>query len=133
MKAATRLTLVVAVLIGLFVLGVAVAVGTLMTLDVPGLPVVAGVALLAGVLAAVVTYLVARTAGLDGDDLEEGERMPLEVSLPETARSPLRVKALPIANLPAPYVAAVLKGLQANRAALKGEWKATSESSGRLS
>jgi hypothetical protein len=127
MKAASRLTLVFAVLIGLFVLGGAVTVGTLMTFDTPGLPAVAAVALAAGLLAAVVTYYMARAVGLDGDE-EEGERMPVEISLPETARSPLRVKAqpvagLPVANLPAPYLAAVLKGLQANRAAWKGEWK----------
>ena len=64
MKAASRLTLVFTVLIGLFVLGVAVAVGTLLTFDAPGLPVVAGVAVAAGLLAAAITYVMARAVGL---------------------------------------------------------------------
>jgi hypothetical protein len=132
MKAASRLTLVFTVLIGLFVLGVAVAVGTLLTFDAPGLPVVAGVAVAAGLLAALITYMTARAVGLDVEE-EEGERMPIGISMPETAGAPLRVKTLPVANLPvanlpvanlpAPYLAAVLKGLQANRTGPKAEWR----------
>jgi hypothetical protein len=118
MNAAQRLTLVFAVLVGIFVLGVAVAVGTLMTFDTPGLPVVAAVALVAGALAAGVTYIMARAVGLDAAE-EEGERTPIEISLPEAAGAPLHVTALPVADLPAPYLAAVLKGLRANTAAIR--------------
>lgn len=114
MPAVSRLTLVFAALVGLFVLGVGVALATLLSFEAPGLPVVAGIALVAGVVAALITYVVARTAGLE---LDEDLQPPpaAELPLPDAARSPLEVKAMPVADLPQPYVAAVMKGLQASR------------------
>lgn len=119
MKAAGRLTSVLAVLIGIFVLGVAAAVGALLTLHSPSVGLVAAVALLAGVVAAAITYLVVRTTGLEldedlappGVDVE-----PIELDAPCRA---VRSTSLPVANLPAPYLAAVMKGLQASRAAMR--------------
>jgi hypothetical protein len=117
MKAASRSTLVLAALIALFVLGVALALGGLLAVQDPGAGVVFAVATLAGLLAAAITYCVARTVDLDDD----AEPVPARHVGPQElapVSGPLRIERLPVATLPAPYVAAVMKGLQANRQAL---------------
>jgi hypothetical protein len=119
MKAGNRLTLILAVLIGIFVLGVAVAVGTLLTLQSPDMAAVAAVALVAGVLAAGITYLVAKAGAMELDeDLSPPgiEVEPIELDAPHPA---VRSRQIPEADLPAPYLAAVMKGLQASRAAMR--------------
>ena len=119
MKAASRLTAVLAVLIGLFVLGVAVAVGTLLTLQTPGFAAVMAVALAAGLIAAAITYLVVRASGMELD--EDLSPPPLDVEpiqLPPQAE--VRTTGLREVELPPAYLAAVMKGLQASRAAMRG-------------
>lgn len=112
---ARRLALLIAVLTALFVLGVAVAVGGLLAMREPGILAVCLVAATAGVLAAGLAYLAAGTVGDDEPELPEpAEEIP--VASPITAR-PVRIQSLPVAELPAPYLAAVMKGLQASRAA----------------
>lgn len=111
---ARRLALLIAVLTALFVLGVAVAVGGLLAMREPGILAVCLVAATAGVLAAGLAYLAAGTVGDDEPELPEpAEEIP--VASPITAR-PVRIQSLPVAELPAPYLAAVMKGLQASRA-----------------
>ena len=117
MKAASRLTAVLALLIGLFVLGVAVAVGTLLTLQTPGFAAVMVVALAAGVIAAAITYLVVRASGMELD--EDLSPPPIEVG-PAEAHTEVRTTAVREVELPAAYLAAVMKGLQASRAAMRG-------------
>jgi hypothetical protein len=117
MKAASRLTVVFAVLIGLFVLGVAVAVGTLVTLQTPGLFAVAIVALAAGVIAAAITYVVVRASGMELD--EDLSPPALEVE-PIESHAQVRTAAIREIELPPAYLAAVMKGLQASRTAMRG-------------
>jgi hypothetical protein len=120
MKAASRLTLVLAALIAVIVLGAALAVGSLLAMQDAGAGLVFGVATLAGVLAAGITYLVARTV-----DFADAVQPALEVHELQDAQdgqevptAPAVVEALPVASLPAPYLAAVMNGLQANSRAL---------------
>ncbi|RYF15032.1 MAG: hypothetical protein EOO30_16085 [Comamonadaceae bacterium] len=115
-----RLCLLIAVLTALFVLGVALAIGGLVALRDPDLLMVCLVAALAGVLAAGLAYLAARAVA----DGHEEESMALAPELPVAVRPlqpapprPLRIQAMPVTELPAPYVAAVMKGLQASRTA----------------
>ena len=113
MKAASRFQIVLAVLVALFVLGVALAVGGLLAWHDPGAAVVVAIATLAGVLAAAMAYGVARSVDL-GEEEPQAEGLPRQVA-PGAARP--RIDALPVASLPAPYLAAVMKGLQADRLA----------------
>lgn len=129
MKAASRSTLVLAALIALVVLGVALATAGLFALGDPGAVVVFTVAALAGLLAAAVTYCVARTVDLDADAQPLPEMQPRWQGRPAAAQ-PLEVESLPVASLPAPYIAAVMKGLQANRQALSGRGATTGEQAG---
>lgn len=117
MKAASRSTLVLVALIALVVLGVALATAGLLAVQDPGAVVVFAVATLAGLLAAAITYCVARTVDLDADE-SALDATPRHGQEPRSAAAPLRVEALPVASLPAPYVDAVMKGLQANRQGL---------------
>jgi hypothetical protein len=117
MKAASRLTTVFAVLIGLFVLGVAIAVGTLLTLQTPGLAAVAVVALAAGVLAAAITYVVVRASGME---LDEDLSPPSVEMEPIESQAQVRTTAIREVELPPAYLAAVMKGLQASRASMRG-------------
>lgn len=108
-------------LTGIFVLGVAVAIGSLLTLQAPGIGMVLAVAVLAGVIAAALTYAVARTTHLELD--EDLSPPPAEVEPIEAfERAPVagRTIPVPVADLPAPYLAAVMKGLQASRSAMRG-------------
>lgn len=113
---ARRLALLIAVLTALFVLGVALAVGGLLALRDPGVLAVCLVAATAGVLAAGLSYLAARAVGDEEAELPE-PAAEIRVAAP-VARRPARIQSLPVAELPAPYLAAVMKGLQANRAAM---------------
>jgi hypothetical protein len=116
MPAASRLSLLLAALVAVFVLGISLALGGLLALHDPGAAVVFAVAALAGVLAATLTYLVARSSMAEPEE-EPVEEQPLPIAQPATRAS--AVEALPVASLPAPYVAAVMKGLHANRQALE--------------
>lgn len=118
MKLASRLPLVLVVLIGLFLAGVALAVAGLLSLRDPYLVVVCGVAVLAGVMAAAIAYAAVRS-----EPLEDYEERPDDAEAPAQAPAG-RVHTLPIANLPAPYLQAVMKAVHANRAAMKDQWKA---------
>lgn len=129
MKAASRSTLVLAALIALAVLGVALATAGLLALQDPGAVVVFAVATLAGLLAAAITYCVARTVDLDGDAQPVAGMQPRHPGRPG-ATEPLDVESLPVASLPAPYLAAVMKGLQANRQALSRRGGTAGEQAG---
>lgn len=121
MKATSRTTLVLAVLTGIFVLGVAVAIGSLLALQAPGVEMVLAVAVLAGAMAAALTYAVARTTGLELDeDLSPPATDVEPIEAFERAPVAGRTISVPVADLPAPYLAAVMKGLQASRSAMRG-------------
>lgn len=115
-----RLALLIAVLTALFVLGIALAVGGLVALWDPGILMVWLVAAAAGVLAAGLAYLATRAVaeGHEEESVALAPAWPVAVQPSQAAPPrPVRIQAMPIAELPAPYVAAVMKGLQASRTA----------------
>jgi len=130
MPAATRLLVAFLLLVCAFVVLLGVAVLGLYTVGQSGLAFVVAVAGLAGVVAGGVTYWILRR------DVEE-EALALELPLPpqpapqpqpaaalparpeRVRRSPLRVQAMPVADLPPAYVNAVLRGARARLSALK--------------
>ena len=116
---ARRMTLLIAALAGLFVLGVALAVAGLLALGDPGLLVVCIVAGVAGLAAAGLSFLaVHAVAALDGaPGHATAPPQATRIAQPSAVR-PVRVQSLPVAELPAPYVAAVMKGLRASRASM---------------
>lgn len=113
-----RLRLVFLLLIGAFGLVAAVAAASLWALRDPFLAGVVALAGLFGVAAGGITYAIARRdpveAGLEPD--LEAERDPPAPVLP---RRPVRVKSLPVADLPPAYLAAVMNGTRTRTAALK--------------
>lgn len=113
-----RLCLLIAVLTALFVLGVALAVGGLVALRDPDILMVCLVAALAGVLAAGLSYLAARAVaeGHEEESVALAPELP-GAPLPPAPPRPVRIQAMPVTELPAPYVAAVMKGLRASRTA----------------
>lgn len=127
---ARRFILLIAVLTGLFVLGVALAMGGLLALRDPGIVLVCVVALVAGVLAAGLAYLAVRIAAEEGQPESAGLTPELPLPEPETQtgptiqqlrRRPIRIQSMPVAELPAPYLAAVMKGLHASRREFRPE------------
>lgn len=109
---ARRLALLIAVLTGLFVLGVALAVAGLLALGDPGVVVVCLVAALAALAAAAVAWFAVRTAAEEDEPVQE-DRPATRAAL----QRPVRIQSLPVADLPEAYLAAVMKGLQASRRA----------------
>lgn len=115
---ASRLNFVLAALIAVFVIVLGLAVGSLLAPGDPAFLVVCAVAAVAGLLAAGITCLVVRNAMQDEDLVCIVER-PRQVDLAAPA---VRVEALPVASLPAPYLAAVMKGVRANQRAMARQW-----------
>lgn len=116
MKAATRMKLGLSLLIGVFVACTGLAVAVLAMLQDPWIFVVAAVAALACVVAAAITYLIARS-------LEEHalEPEPHETGPAAVPRQALKLQSLPVAELPPEYLEAVMKGVRANRAAFRSQ------------
>ena len=130
MPAATRLLVAFLLLVCAFVVLVGVAVLGLYTVGQSGLAFVVASAGLAGVAAGGVTYWILRR------DVEE-EALTIELPQPQLPalepqrapsastrqalgrRSPLRVQAMPVADLPPAYVNAVMRGAHARLSALK--------------
>lgn len=125
MPAAHRLLVVFLVLLGAFVALVGLAVASLLTLGQPVLAAVAGTAGVAGVGAGAVTWWMLRTADDEmGEqdieiELEAVRRVAKRAEPPRVEREPLRVHSMPVADLPAPYVKAVMRGAQARLSALR--------------
>jgi hypothetical protein len=135
MPVATRLLVAFVLLICAFVVLVGVAVFSLYTVGQPVLAGVVAMAGLAGVAAGGVTFWIIRR-----DAVEEAGETEIELDAPiptqpmsfvppaapragraATHRRPLRVQAMPVANLPPAYVDAVMRGAQARLSALKGQ------------
>src|SRR3954463_2635677 len=134
MPVATRLLVAFVLLICAFVVLVGVAVFSLYTVGQPVLAGVVAMAGLAGVAAGGVTFwILRRDAAEEAADTEiefaalmPTQPMPLAPAVPgagraATHRRPLRVQAMPVANLPPAYVDAVMRGAQARLSALKGQ------------
>ncbi|MBC5784233.1 hypothetical protein H8N03_14875 [Ramlibacter sp. USB13] len=129
MPAATRLLVAFVLLVCAFVVLVGVAVFSLYVAGEGMLAAVVATAGLAGVAAGGVTYWFLR--GEVMDETVEFELEPLVPATPAPAsvkraqpvlrRTPLRVQAMPVADLPPAYVDAVMRGAQARLNALKAE------------
>ncbi len=112
-----RLALLIAVLTGLFVVGVALGVGGLLALGDPGVLVVGLVAALAALAAAALAWLAVRAVAAEEEPVQ-AETPPAVLPIATTpTRRPVRIQAMPVADLPPAYLAAVMKGLQASRRA----------------
>lgn len=130
MQAANRLGIAFLLLITAFLVLVVLAVASLMAARQPTLAAVVAVAGVAGVIAGVVTWLVARR---EEDEPAAAEAIGLPIEVSEVRASParvaaatlprrrIRVQSMPVANLPPAYVDAVLKGARERTSALKAQ------------
>lgn len=117
---ADRLGLAFLLLIACFLALVGYAAASLLAAGEPLLAAAIAVAGLAGVIGGVLVWLLVRRE----DELQEqpaAPAMPLPVPAPELPRAPLRVQAMPVADLPPAYLAAVMKGAHARLDALKAQ------------
>ncbi|HEX2544326.1 MAG TPA: hypothetical protein VHL79_05585 [Ramlibacter sp.] len=119
-----RLRLVSVLLVAAFGLVAAAAAVSLLALRDPFLAGVVTLAGLFGVAAGAATYAAARRdpeeAGLPVPEAEpELLAEDLSPAPPVVPRRPIRVQALPVANLPPAYLAAVMNGTRARTAAFK--------------
>lgn len=113
MNVPTRTTLVFPLLVGAFLMLTLAAIGTLFSLREPAAVLVAVLAMLACLVAAGITWLTLRS--LQQETFEEPDRQPMPA-----VKTRVGVKTIiPPAYLPPAYVAAVMKGAAANRAAMK--------------
>lgn len=115
---ADRLGLAFLLLIACFLALVGYAAASLLAAGEPLLAAAIAVAGLAGVIGGVLVWLLVRRE----DELQEqpsAEAMPVPV--PALPRVPLRVQAMPVADLPPAYLAAVMKGAHARLDALKAQ------------
>lgn len=127
MPAAHRLLVAFLFLIGAFLVLTGLAVASLYTVGQPVLAAVVATAGLAGVIAGALTYWLLRRDGGDPTIEEIGTEIDLEAVrrvAPRTqqqtiVRMPVRVHSMPVADLPAPYVNAVMRGAQARLSALR--------------
>lgn len=115
MNVATRLPLLLSFLIGVFVAATGLAVVVLASLRDPVAGLAAGIAAVASIAAAAITWLLVRSLRQPEAPQANAEE---DAKLLAPCR-PLRVESLPAAELPPAYLAAVRKGVEANRAALK--------------
>lgn len=115
---ADRLGLAFLLLIACFLALVGYAAASLLAAGEPLLAAAIAVAGLAGVIGGVLVWLLVRRE----DELQEqpaAQAMPVPV--PALPRVPLRVQAMPVADLPPAYLAAVMKGAHARLDALKAQ------------
>ncbi len=116
MQAATRLGLAFLLLITAFLVLVGFAVAGLAAAGQSALAVAVGVTGIAGAGVGVVTWLVVRQE----DDEPVLAPPPRAAPRPAViARKPVRVQAMPVADLPQEYVDAVTRGIRARTGALR--------------
>jgi hypothetical protein len=120
MLAANRLGLAFLLLVACFLALVGYAAGSLLAAGEPVLAAVIALAGLAGVIGGVLVWLLVRREDELQEQVERVPPLPAAV-VPEIARAPLRVQAMPVADLPPAYLAAVMKGAQARLDALKAQ------------
>lgn len=114
MNAPSRMPLVLAFLIGMFVAATGLAIVVLASFSDPMVLAVAAIAGAACVVAGLITWLILR--GVREEALELAD---IEVDAPERRETPARIRSVPAAELPPAYLDAVMKGIAANRAAMR--------------
>lgn len=115
MNVSSRMPLLLAFLIGMFVAATGVAMAMLASFSDPFVITVAGIAALACIVAGAITWFILRAVQQE-DVLELPE---LEDDARVQPQAPSRIEAVPAEELPAAYLAAVMKGIEANRAAMR--------------
>ncbi len=126
--AADRTRLAFVLLAAALLLVVGAAVASVVSLHDPVLATIVAVAAAAGVLGGALAYAASREE--DGAPGWERDRLPAPTHVPTPMRShapnvmpgappriPIRIHSMPVADLPPAYLAAVMKGVQANRTA----------------
>lgn len=118
MQAANRLGLAFLLLIAAFLVLVATAAASLWAAGQAVMAVLVGVTGIAGSVAGAVTWRVVRA-----DDLEAAAEPPQSAKAAPRpiVHKPVRVQAMPVADLPPAYVDAVIKGARARLTALKAQ------------
>jgi len=102
---------------GLLVVAAAV-VASFVSLHDPVLAAIIAVAGLAGTVGGAFAYAVSREQELaEGEEVDPIPAHPATVTPIAAVRAPVRIQSLPVADLPPAYLAAVMKGVQAHRAA----------------
>jgi hypothetical protein len=114
MNAPSRMPLVLAFLIGMFVAATGLAIVVLASFSDPMVLAVTAIAGVACIVAGLITWLILR-----GVRQEAFELADLEEDALDRAQPPARIHALPAAELPPAYLDAVMKGIAANRAAMQ--------------
>lgn len=115
MNAPSRMPLVLAFLIGMFVAATGLAIVVLSSFSDPMVLAVGGIAAAACVVAGLITWLILR--GVRQEGFEFGDLEEPVAEKPQAA--PARIHAVPAEELPPAYLAAVMKGIAANRAAMQ--------------
>lgn len=127
MQAATRLGIAFLLLIAAFVALIALAVSSLLATKQLMLAAVVAVAGVAGLIAGGLTYMIVRrdedepAAPLVVDPPPQPVALPKQPAAMAMPRRPLKVQSMPVANLPAAYVDAVMRGARARTSALKAQ------------
>ena len=116
--AAPRVRLAIVLLGAALLLVAAAVVACLVSLHDPVLAAIVAVAGGAGILGGSLAYVLSR----EEDPLSTGEPDAVVATVPvatpaKRPRAATRVQSLPLADLPPAYLAAVMKGVHANRAA----------------
>lgn len=124
MQVATRLRLAFLLLIAAFVVLVGFAAASLAMAGQPAMAMVVVLAGIAGVGAGVATWLLVRREE-DEPAIAAPDTVapPVPLAQPQVLapRRPLRVQAMPVAQLPPEYVAAVTRGMRARTSALRAQ------------
>ena len=114
MNALSRMPLVLAFLVGMFVAATGLAIVVLASFGDPMVLVVAAIVGAACIVAGLITWLILRGVQQEAFQLADPEE-----DAPEQPPAPARIHAVPAAELPPAYLAAVRKGIAANRAAMQ--------------
>lgn len=115
MNAPSRMPLVLAFLIGMFVAATGLAIVVLSSFSDPAVLAVAAIAAAACIVAGAITWLILR--GVRQEAFEFADLEEPAARTPTAAPAPIH--AVPAAELPPAYLAAVMKGIAANRAAMQ--------------
>ena len=118
MHIANRLGLALLLLIAAFLVLVAISAASLWAAGQVATALVVGVVGLVGVAAGAITWRV-----VPEDEVEPAPQSPpvADVAVRPIAHGPVRIQAMPVADLPPAYVDAVLKGAHARLSALKAQ------------
>ena len=118
MHIANRLGLALLLLIAAFLVLVAISAASLWAAGQVATALVVGVVGLVGVAAGAITWWV-----VPEDEVVPAPQSPpvAHVAVRQIAHRPVRIQAMPVADLPPAYVDAVLKGAHARLSALKAQ------------